>query len=369
MSIRPRPMALLATAALLAVGTALSALPVVARDRVITVRSGQTLSGIALAHGTTVRHLARLNHIADPNRIYTGQRLRLAPHRTAKPRARIVSYRVRFGETLTGIAARYGTSIAAIVRRNDLADASHIYVGQELRIAVGGRDGARRHHRDRDRHHARVAYRTIVVRFGDTVSGLALRHGVSLDAIVEANALADAGFIRIGQELRIPVRGDGRGHHGVRHHARSQAVVQMPASMAALVASRNEMRRLIAAEARRGGVPASFALAVAWQESGWQPRVVSSAGAIGVMQLLPATADWVGSAMLGQRVDLWQPRSNVRAGVTLLAYYLRHYHGDRPLALAAYYQGMAGTDRNGIYPVTRPYVASILLLQRMFAGR
>jgi soluble lytic murein transglycosylase-like protein len=113
-------------------------------------------------------------------------------------------------------------------------------------------------------------------------------------------------------------------------------------------------------------VPRAFALAVAWQESGWQPSVVSYAGAIGVMQLLPSTADWVSATMLGQSVNLWDPSSNVRAGVRLLKHYLDRYGGNRSLALAAFYQGQAGTDRHGIYPVSRPYIASILLLQEMF---
>ena len=81
--------------------------------------------------------------------------------------------------------------------------------------------------------------------------------------------------------------------------------------------------------------------------------------------LLPATADWVGSTMLHGPVNPWNPRSNARAGVALLKHYLDRY-GSRSLALAAYYQGQAGTDRHGIYPISRPYVASILLLERMF---
>ncbi|MFP5380400.1 MAG: transglycosylase SLT domain-containing protein, partial [Vicinamibacteria bacterium] len=64
----------------------------------------------------------------------------------------------------------------------------------------------------------------------------------------------------------------------------------MPAAMAELVARRAVVRQVIVEEARRFGVPPAFALAVAWQESGWQQGVVSSAGAIGVMQLLPTTA-------------------------------------------------------------------------------
>jgi soluble lytic murein transglycosylase-like protein len=71
--------------------------------------------------------------------------------------------------------------------------------------------------------------------------------------------------------------------------------------------------------------------------------------------------------MLGEPVNLWSPASNVRAGVHLLRHYLDRYGGNRSLALAAYYQGQAATDRHGIYPVSRPYVSSILILQDIFA--
>ena len=107
----------------------------------------------------------------------------------------------------------------------------------------------------------------------------------------------------------------------------------------------------------------ALALAVAWQESGWRQRVVSYAGAVGVMQLLPSTAAWVADSMLHARVDIHGTRSNVRAGVTLLKHYLRRYRGDLRRVLAAYYQGQAAVDRHGIFPVSEPYIASILLLE------
>ena len=142
----------------------------------------------------------------------------------------------------------------------------------------------------------------------------------------------------------------------------------MPASMAALVAERDAIRRLIVEEARRIGVPPAFALAVAWQESGWQQGVTSWAGAVGVMQLLPSTGEWVGEAMLGRHVDLADARQNVRAGVRLLAHYLDRYDGNRDLVLAAYYQGQTAADRYGVYRVSRPYIASIKILERIFGG-
>ncbi|HET6744373.1 MAG TPA: transglycosylase SLT domain-containing protein, partial [Candidatus Limnocylindria bacterium] len=245
--------------------------------------------------------------------------------------------------------------IEALARRNHLSDPSRIYVGQVLRVSDGKNRSATRSPRENG-----PAFRNHTVRVGETLSGIAMQSRVSADAIVRANSIANPSFIRAGDTLRIPGRGPARSTRG------QGAPRAMPSSMAALVAQRDGIRQLIVAEARRQHVPRPFALAVAWQESGWQAGVVSSAGAIGVMQLLPSTADWVSATMLGHSVNLWDARSNVRAGVRLLRHYLDRYSGSRLLALAAYYQGQAGTDRHGIYAVSRPYIDSILLLQEMF---
>ena len=142
----------------------------------------------------------------------------------------------------------------------------------------------------------------------------------------------------------------------------------MPSRMAALVAERDSIRRMIVREADRRGVPRSLALAVAWQESGWQQSVVSHAGAVGVMQLMPATAEWVGQTMLGHGVRIHDAHSNIAAGVRLLGHYLHRYGANRDLVLAAYYQGQHAADRYGIYAVSRPYIASIRQLERLFGG-
>lgn len=288
-------LALSTLAALALVGGPILATGARAADEIV-VRAGQTLTSISREHGVSVDRLVELNDIANPSRIYAGQRLRLegAPPAPATPAAAPVAPRihtVRSGEHLTGIARHYGVTIAEVVAANGITNASRIYAGQRL-----------------------------------TIPG-------------SAAAPATA--------------------------AGSRAA--LPPSMAQLVARRDAVRGVIVEEARRFGVSPAFALAVAWQESGWQQGVVSSAGAIGVMQLLPTTADWVGQAMLGSAVDPSDLRQNVRAGVRLLAYYLERYDGDRAKVLAAYYQGQAAVDRYGIYPVTRPYVASIAVLEALFA--
>jgi LysM repeat protein len=358
MSIRPKPIALAGALVMAIIVGSFSIPHVTANDRVVVVQPGQTLSQIAAEHGVSLERLLTLNDIVDPNRIYPGQRIQLRENQQPHPARRVapVTHRVAHGETLTGIAAHYGTTIEALARRNHLTNASRIYVGQLLRIS----DGAHPTH-SAPRQERKATFQVHLVRYGETLSGIALRYRISIESIMVANRLADASFIRTGQQLRIP----GRAVPMPQPAQPAPAGARMPSDMAALVQRRGAIGRIIATEARRQGIPATFAKAVAWQESGWQPGIVSPAGAIGVMQLLPASADWVAATMLGERVNLWNARSNVRAGVRLLKHYLQRYHS-RSLALAAYYQGQAGTDRHGIFPVSRSYIASILRLQEMF---
>jgi soluble lytic murein transglycosylase-like protein len=72
--------------------------------------------------------------------------------------------------------------------------------------------------------------------------------------------------------------------------------------------------------------------------------------------------------MLGAEVDVHDLHDNVRAGVRLLAHYMERYGGNQDLVLAAYYQGQTAADRHGVYAVSRPYIASIRVLERLFGG-
>ncbi|HVM24533.1 MAG TPA: LysM peptidoglycan-binding domain-containing protein [Candidatus Limnocylindrales bacterium] len=260
---------------------------------------------------------------------------------------------VRPGDTLTSISKRHGVPIPRIVELNGLADPNRIYVGQRLRVTGASASAAPSPAPAAPAARAR----SHTVRLGETLTHIAARYDVTVGAIASANGIANPSRIFAGQRLNIPGAG-GSASPGA----------SVPASMAALMQRRAEVRRVIVEEAERYDVPVALALAVAWQESGWQQGVVSRAGAIGVMQLLPSTGEWVGEAMLGAPVDLANLRQNVRAGVRLLAHYLDRYDGNVDLVLAAYYQGQTAADRHGVYPISRPYVASIKALIRIFEG-
>lgn len=367
---RHRPQLLFLAAAIALGGLAVPlAGPVAAADRFVVVRPGDTLSAIAARHGVSAQRLVRLNRLADPNFIYAGQRLRLRGAAVGRSgdRSPATRHRVVYGETLSGIAIEYGVTVTAIARANAIANVSFIRAGQVLRIPGAARRDADRGHQGRAERPRTYAMHRVAS--GETLWTIAARYGTSVTAIVTANRIGDPSFIRAGQELRIPGAGDDRRTRRpvLGDTPLGGPTAAMPADMAAVVGARRDIGRIIVAEARRQGVPPAFALAVAWQESGWQPRVVSYAGAIGVMQLLPSTGDWVSATMLGRSVNLWDAEQNVLAGVRLLRHYLDRY-GDRSLALAAYYQGQAAADRYGVFAVSRPYIASILRLQELFAG-
>jgi peptidoglycan hydrolase-like protein with peptidoglycan-binding domain len=130
-------------------------------------------------------------------------------------------------------------------------------------------------------------------------------------------------------------------------------------------ASRAEVRRMLGRWARRYGVNPSLARAVAWMESGFQWNVRSSAGAWGVMQVIPATWRFVEDVLLGRDVRR-TARGNIRVGIVYLRYLVREFDGSRRLALAAYYQGPRAVRRHGLYPETRVYVRTVFSLRQRF---
>lgn len=101
----------------------------------ITVAYGDTLSAIARLFGTSVAEIVKLNAIADANRIYPGQTLYIrVPLST--PVACCDNYTVRRGDTLSAIAARFGTSVARLVAINQIADEDLIYSGQLIKLGL-----------------------------------------------------------------------------------------------------------------------------------------------------------------------------------------------------------------------------------------
>jgi soluble lytic murein transglycosylase-like protein len=126
------------------------------------------------------------------------------------------------------------------------------------------------------------------------------------------------------------------------------------------------VRDSIARWSNHYGVDPHLATALAWMESGFNNQLVSSAGAVGVMQITPVTWDYVEHVLLLGHLVAHDQDGNVRIGVALLRHLLRVYNGNERLALAAYYQGPRSLQANGPLPETMQYVADILALESRF---
>jgi N-acetylmuramoyl-L-alanine amidase len=116
-----------------------AALPASVIASTYVVHPGDTLSEIALRHGTTVGALVAANHLADPNLIRIGQLLHIPDSRMGIPgytsgAAQSETYTVVHGDTLISIARRYGVDLTALARTNGLNVNAPLHIGVVLHV-------------------------------------------------------------------------------------------------------------------------------------------------------------------------------------------------------------------------------------------
>ena len=278
-------------------------------------------------------------------------------------------YTIKQGDTLSDIAARYHTTVAKLVEVNRLpGNGNLIIAGNSLKVPGAGGASA-------------SGKRTHLVVSGDTLSGIAAKYGVSQDAIASANRLPSSNIVLLGATLVIPGgSGGGSGSstsggstssssNTFAGRTYSSSVVSSAARNRAALSRRNlpsqsGMRDIIASKARANGVDPALALAVSYQESGWNMHVVSVANAVGAMQVIPTTSDWI-SGVVGRRLNPLDPHDNATTGVVLLKI-LKQSAGNERQAIAGYYQGLRSVRERGMYPDTRRYVDNVLALKARF---
>ena len=352
-----------------------------------TVRDGDTVSSIARRHGTTVAAVVAANGLDSRAFIRAGQTLTVpgasgtpAPAPAASPSTTATSYTVATGDTVSSIAKRHGTTVAAVVAANGLDSRAFIRAGQTLTLP-GAASASAAPAAPAAPASTGASY---TVRTGDTVAAIAKRHGTTVAAVVAANGLDSRAFIRAGQTLTIPgaatastaaassATSSGTQLVGNTFAGRTYAPQVVGAAnenkaalLAAGVPSRSAMQAKVVATARAMGVDPALAQAIAFQESGFDQTAVSPANAIGTMQVIPSSGEWA-SQLVGRQLNLLDPDDNVTAGVAILRSLVRT-HDDLPNAIASYYQGSSSVKRNGMFSDTRRYVANVQTLMTRFS--
>lgn len=218
-----------------------------------------------------------------------------------------------------------------------------------------------------------AAGRVHTVRRGETLSGIGQRYGVDVPALAAANGIPDPDFVMAGRALSIPAPDPGPVRAAPASGALRETVVKMPPAQ---LASSRPAPRIVVPPARAGlrnaflrfsrlaGVPSDLVMALAWQESGWQRHRVSSTNAVGVMQLMPDTVEFVSSQLLRTKpLDPRDPIANIRMGTRFLRYLLDSNGGNVDRALASYYQGLRSVRERGLLPETERFVANVKALR------
>jgi soluble lytic murein transglycosylase-like protein len=202
------------------------------------------------------------------------------------------------------------------------------------------------------------------VRPGDTLSELAAVSHVPVSAIAAENGLDPDGLLLAGTLIKLPTGSPtppratqpAPAATVVPHAAPEPTATRVGASTIQSVAAAN-------------GVSPSLAAAIAWQESGFNNSMVSSANARGVMQVMPGTWSYVQQNLLnGRSLDPASATDNVTAGVLYLKSLLNQTGGNEAAAIAGYYQGLGSVQSRGVLPETAHYVANVEALRSRFGG-
>ena len=143
--------------------------------------------------------------------------------------------------------------------------------------------------------------------------------------------------------------------------------VRLPAFVTGVV--RRGLAPTFVRAAHESRVPVALLMGLTWRESEWQPGLVSSAGAVGIGQLLPATSTFVAQALLHDpRLDPTRPVDNIRLTARYLRELIDQLGGGERLGIGAYLQGSTSVRATGLTAPTVMYVDQVEQLRTQFAA-
>ncbi|HEV2923776.1 MAG TPA: LysM peptidoglycan-binding domain-containing protein [Solirubrobacteraceae bacterium] len=317
-------------ALILLAATAMLAAPAAARAALAhVVAPGESLSSVASSDGLTVEELAAANGLSPEASLLAGSTLMIPPEAPGTPGS--------------------ATSVGETTSSTEETTSSSEQAGSSTRETESSAG-------------------SYVVQPGDTLSVIAARAGTSVAELAAANGIDPSAPLLSGAALTLsgaPTETGQSGSSGAEAAQAAEGSTSGPPYPTAETVTASEVGS-IAAE---NGVSPSLAEAIAYQESGFNNELTSSADARGVMQILPETWNWIGQTLAGSTpLAPASAASNVRGGVLLLHSLLSETGGDSALAAAGYYQGLSSVLQEGQAPDTEQYVGNVLGLQQQFGG-
>jgi len=202
---------------------------------------------------------------------------------------------------------------------------------------------------------------------GENLVGIAREHGVTVADLVRINGLDDPNHVVAGTTLHLPGRTTTTSAKSISAAA-GKSISAAAGKGPAYTLSEDQRRQvdeLLNRAAWEFGVKPSLLKALTYTESRWHQDAVSSVGAIGVGQLLPATATWLAGLMGEPGLDVRSTEDNVRLSARLLRLLLDRT-GSTKRALAAYYQGIGAVLEHGVSAGGARYAAIITARRAWF---
>jgi soluble lytic murein transglycosylase-like protein len=228
------------------------------------------------------------------------------------------------------------------------------------------------------------AARQYVVRPGDSLWAISRANGLTVAQLAAANHMGQNDLLLIGRVLTIPSNDPPPAPSAAPTASASGASTANPWTFCSTFTSSGGPWGVLPQQLQE--TPARLALqplfmrwanyynlslplleAVAWQESGWQQGVTSSAGAIGTGQLMPDTAKFISSTLIGARLNIRSVSDNIRMSAAFLTYLADIEGNSQCKTIAAYYEGPLNLSKFGVFPETELYVASVEALIPRFA--
>ncbi|GAA1349383.1 transglycosylase SLT domain-containing protein [Falsarthrobacter nasiphocae] len=362
-----------------------------------TVKQGDTLSGIAQSNGVSLQNLISINRITNPNLLFPGQTLSLSRQAAAAPKPAVKPAATKTPASTAAVTvskqyvdpkAPYQTWRVWDAAKNEhfiQATGAQANVYINVFVATGSKSAARaaaKLGQPAPTATAPVKTPAPVTTPAPTTAPAATKAWVPANAPFQTwkvwNAAGEAHYMSgTGKQANAYINvylatGDKAAARAAALRLgplTAPAATTVPAAPSTPAApaqggstvSSNlpvgSVQALVAQIARQYGVDPALALAFAEQESGFQTNAVSSVGALGVMQIMPANQAWV-SGLAGRQLNLYNTVDNITAGVVMIKYLLAT-SSSRDNAIASYYQGQGAVQMYGWYEDTKRYVAGI----------